>query len=148
RAGDQRDLPTILDQLRLVAPNAEITVTGSWDSFLGAVEFADPLFQTLNMAITQVAAAKRAWFVDPFPIFNPKGDLNAEQQATCTLTLLCTLGDSHPSDARAIQLSRMWSPSGPWQRVQLFPYCWWPISIFEAVYSAAETARTAKAMAW
>src|SRR5262249_15202434 len=35
---------TILDRLRSAAPNAEIIVTGTWDSFLGAFEFADPLF--------------------------------------------------------------------------------------------------------
>jgi hypothetical protein len=46
----------------------------------------------------QAAAANRARFADPLPIFNPQGDLKAEIQAICTLTLLCSDGDSHPSD--------------------------------------------------
>lgn len=43
-----------------------------------------------------VAAVNRARFVDPFPVFNPEGDTGA---ALCTLTLLCSDGDAHPSDA-------------------------------------------------
>jgi len=92
-------LSTILDELRSAAPNAEIIVMGARDSFIGAFAFADPLFQALDASIAQVTAAKRARFADPFPIFNPQGDRNREEQAICTLTLLCTQGDSHPSDA-------------------------------------------------
>jgi lysophospholipase L1-like esterase len=89
----------ILDQIRSAAPNAEIIVTGAWDSFLSALVFADPLFQFFNASVAQAAATNRARFADPFPIFNPQGDLTPEVQAICTLTLLCTAGDSHPSDA-------------------------------------------------
>jgi hypothetical protein len=53
----------------------------------------------LNASIADVAATNRARFADPFPIFNPQGDPAAELQAICTLTLLCTQNDSHPSDA-------------------------------------------------
>jgi lysophospholipase L1-like esterase len=93
------NISDILSKIRSVAPNAEIIVTGAWDSFLEVLAFADPLFQALNESIAEAAAANRARFADPFPIFNPQGDLNAEVQAMCTLTLLCTAGDSHPSDA-------------------------------------------------
>jgi hypothetical protein len=48
--------------------------------------------------MADVAAAHRALFADPFPVFNPQGDLDAERQAICTLTLLCTENDSHNAD--------------------------------------------------
>jgi lysophospholipase L1-like esterase len=91
-------ISNILHQLRSAAPDAEIIVTGVTDTFLNALPFADPLFQAANTALKEAAAANRARFADPFPIFNPQGDLNAEVQAICTLTLLCTQSDSHPSD--------------------------------------------------
>jgi lysophospholipase L1-like esterase len=88
-----------LRQLRDAAPDAEIIVTGSWDTFLDILEFADPLFQLLNASMSAVATAAGARFADPFPLFNPQGDLNREIETICTLTLLCTENDSHPSDA-------------------------------------------------
>ena len=92
------NISTILQELRSAAPNAEIIVTGAWDSFIDAFEVADPMFQALNASLAEVTALERARFADPLPIFNPQGDVNAEVQAICTLTLLCTQGDSHPSD--------------------------------------------------
>ena len=93
------NLAMILGRLRTAAPDAEIIVTGSWDSFLGALEFADPLFQFLNASMAEATASARARFADPFPVFNPQGDLEAEIAAQCTMTLLCSENDSHPSDA-------------------------------------------------
>jgi lysophospholipase L1-like esterase len=93
------NLITILTRLREAAPSAEIIVTGSWDSFLDLLDFADPLFQLLNAEMSSATTAARARFVDPFPVFNPQGDLAVEIQTMCTLTLLCTENDSHPSDA-------------------------------------------------
>jgi lysophospholipase L1-like esterase len=92
------NLATILSQLRAAAPNAEIIVTGAWDSFIEDLVVADPLLQALNASMAAVARSQRAFFADPFPIFNPQGDLEAEIQAICTLLLLCSAGDSHPSD--------------------------------------------------
>jgi lysophospholipase L1-like esterase len=92
-------LARILAALRDEAPDAEIIITGSWDTFVDLLEFADPLFQLLNASMAQDAAAERVRFADPFPIFNPQGDLAREIQTICTLTLLCTENDSHPSDA-------------------------------------------------
>jgi lysophospholipase L1-like esterase len=92
------NLRFILDHLREAAPDAEIIVTGSWDSYLDSLEFADPLFQVLNGSMAATAASTRVRFADPFPLFNPAGDLDAEIQALCTMTLLCTQQDSHPSD--------------------------------------------------
>jgi lysophospholipase L1-like esterase len=93
------NLRAILAELRAAAPSAEIVVTGVWDTFLGLFALADPMFEALNAAIAGVTADADARFADPFPIFNPRGDAAAETAAICTLTLLCTDGDSHPSDA-------------------------------------------------
>jgi hypothetical protein len=49
--------------------------------------------------MSAVATAAGARFADPFPLFNPQGDLAREIETMCTLTLLCTENDSHPSDA-------------------------------------------------
>ena len=92
------NLSTILQRLRAVAPNSEIIVTGAWDSFISSFEFADPLFEALNASMANVAAGQQTRFADPFPVFNPQGDVNAERQAMCSLTLVCATGDSHPSD--------------------------------------------------
>ena len=91
-------LSVILQSLRAAAPHAEIIVTGSWDSFIGSFDLGDPLFEALNKTMAVVAAQQRVRFADPFPTFNPQGDVNAETRAMCLLTLLCTNGDSHPSD--------------------------------------------------
>jgi lysophospholipase L1-like esterase len=91
-------LAKILRRLRDEAPDAEVIVTGTWDSFLDVREFADPLFQLLNASMSAVATAAGARFADPFPLFNPQGDPAREIEAMCTLTLLCTENDSHPSD--------------------------------------------------
>lgn len=55
----------------------------------------------------------RARFADPFPVFNPQGDETAETSAICALTLLCTEGDGHRSDAGYRALARIaWAASG------------------------------------
>ena len=90
---------TILQKLRSAAPDAEIVVTGAVDESLNFLPFADPLFQAFNTSLREAAAANRARFADPFPVFNPQGNTAAEIQAICTLTLLCVQNDIHPSDA-------------------------------------------------
>jgi GDSL-like lipase/acylhydrolase family protein len=93
------NLTYALLRLRDAAPDAEIIVTGVWDSFIGAFDVADPLFAVLNSAIADSAATAQARFADPFPVFNPQGDFAIEAQAICTFTLLCGVpADSHPSD--------------------------------------------------
>jgi lysophospholipase L1-like esterase len=90
---------TILQKLRWAAPDAEIIVTGAVDESVNFLPFADPLFQTFNASLREAAAANRARFADPFPVFNPQGNTVAEVQAICTLTLLCVQNDIHPSNA-------------------------------------------------
>jgi lysophospholipase L1-like esterase len=96
-----------LDDLRSAAPDAEIILMGSADTSLNALAFADPLIQLFNKTVAQAAAANRAWFADPFPVFNPQGNLAAEVQTLCTLTLLCSQSDIHPSDAGYQALARI-----------------------------------------
>lgn len=96
--GFSQRLASILHRLRSAAPDAEIIVTGAWDSFVNIFAFADPLYQAVNNAMREAAAANGAKFADPLPIFNPQGDEAAEVQTVCRLSLLCTQNDSHPSD--------------------------------------------------
>lgn len=98
-AAYRQRLRSIVLKLRRAAPDAEIILTGSYDPDVGAFPIADPLFAAVNSAESRVAAHARAVFADPFPVFNPQGDLAAETTAICTLTLVCTQQDSHPSDA-------------------------------------------------
>jgi len=106
-------LTSILTRLRAAAPDAAIIVVGAYDPNIGAFAFADPLFTQLNQAQQAAAATVRARFADPFPVFNPQGDDAAETTAICTLTLLCTEGDGHPSDAGYRALADIvWAASG------------------------------------
>jgi lysophospholipase L1-like esterase len=93
------NLRTTLAQLRAAAPEAEIIVTGPWNSGIGTFPVTDPLYVALNDAMADAASATRTRFADLFPIFNPQGDIDAETATICALTLLCTRGDIHPSDA-------------------------------------------------
>ena len=93
------NLDSILRRLRTTAPDAEIVVTGAWDSFVGDFAIADQLFIAMNEAMADVAARNGARFADVFPTFNPQGDEAVETATICTLLLICPEGDSHPSDA-------------------------------------------------
>jgi lysophospholipase L1-like esterase len=97
-AGLAGRLGRILDELRAAAPDAEIIVTGPWNTNLGFFPETDPLFQALTGAMRQASAGSGARFADVFPVFNPLGDRDAEAAAICAFTLLCTEGDGHPSD--------------------------------------------------
>jgi hypothetical protein len=70
-----------------------------------------------NVSLANAASAARARFANPFPIFNPQGDLNLETQTICTLTQTCTDGDGHPSDAGYLALANIvFDVSGNWSR--------------------------------
>jgi lysophospholipase L1-like esterase len=106
-------MTAILGQLRAAAPDAEIILTGAYDPDAGEFSFADPLFTALNDAESMAGATVRARFADPFPVFNPQGNEAAETTAICTLTLLCTQHDTHPSDAGYRALTGLvWNASG------------------------------------
>jgi hypothetical protein len=79
-----------------------IIVVGAYNPNVGAFAFTDPLFRGVNAAQAGAAAAVRARFADPLPVFNPAGGAAA---AICRLTLICTAGDGHPSDAGHLALA-------------------------------------------
>lgn len=89
-------LATTLGEIRRVAPDAQVVLLGAVDVNIGAYALTHPLIQRLNAAMAAAAAAARAGFADPFPVFDPEGDAGA---TVCALTLLCSDGDTHPSDA-------------------------------------------------
>lgn len=96
--GYRQRLGAIVSRLRSAAPDAELILTGAYDPDVGFFASADPLFEAVNAAETDVARATQASFADPFPVFNPQGDQAAETAAICALTLVCAEQDTHPSD--------------------------------------------------
>lgn len=112
-AAYQARLTSIVAELRSAAPDAEIILTGSYNANVGAFAFTDPIYLALNAAESAVAKAAGARLADPFPVFNPQRDPAAEQAAICRLTLVCTRGDAHPSDAGYQALAGVvWTASG------------------------------------
>jgi lysophospholipase L1-like esterase len=97
-------LALILHTLRTTAPSAEIIVNGSWHSFLEFIPLFDTQFAVLNAVIADAAAAEDARFADLVPVLNPSGEA-ARLTAICTLTLLCSEGDTHPSDAGYVAIA-------------------------------------------
>ena len=90
------NLSNLLREIDQAAPDARVVVLGAFDVNIGAFALTHPIIQQLNLAMADAAAANHARFADPFPVFNPEGDTGA---TLCTLTLLCSEGDAHPSDA-------------------------------------------------
>jgi lysophospholipase L1-like esterase len=87
-------LTVILVAIRLAAgPRAVIVVTGVFDPNLQPVaQQTHPRFLALDGAIEDVARRVGVRFAPLFAVFD--GDV-----ALCALTLLCSDGDAHPSDA-------------------------------------------------
>jgi lysophospholipase L1-like esterase len=107
------NLGAILGRLRAAAPEAEIIVTGAWNHRVGLFDVSDPLIIALNAAMADAAASARARLADPFAVFNPQGDPELETATICTLLLVCTEGDIHPSDAGYEALADVaWDASG------------------------------------
>ena len=92
-------LASILHQLRLAAPKAEVIVIGIWNNDLRTTRQSDPLYRAFDLSIGQVAAKQGARFADPFPLFNPQGNLARERARICAYTFMCSRGDGHPTDA-------------------------------------------------
>lgn len=106
-------LRSIYRRLRNAAPDAEIIVTGLWNTNLPVLRQTDPLVRSVNRTIAGVARSSRARFADLFPVFNPQASLARERGRLCALTFLCSRGDGHPTDAgyRAIA-AVVWAASG------------------------------------
>jgi lysophospholipase L1-like esterase len=89
----------ILRTLRAAAPGAELIVTGTWNADPDRLAEGDPPLRALDLALGRAASAAGARFADTFPVFNPQGDARRERAAICRLTLGCSRGDEHPSEA-------------------------------------------------
>jgi lysophospholipase L1-like esterase len=73
--------------------HARIVVTGAFDPNPSPLaQLTHPLFRALDDAIAAVAAGAGARYAPLFAAFD-------SDAALCTLTLLCSDGDAHPSDA-------------------------------------------------
>jgi lysophospholipase L1-like esterase len=90
---------SILQQLRVAAPTAEIIVTGAWNPEADRLEQAQPLYRLLDAAIARVAAASRARVANMIAAFNPPGNVRTRKARLCKLTFFCSKGDPHPTDA-------------------------------------------------
>lgn len=72
-------LGSILHQLHVAAPKANIIVIGLWNNDLTTARESDPLYRTLDLTIGRVAAGADAHFADPFPLFDPQGSLAPQE---------------------------------------------------------------------
>jgi lysophospholipase L1-like esterase len=103
---------TILDQVRLHAPNADLTVMGLYNPYPGLLTIggvgADAIVANINAGIRALAYQHSAHFVDALPVFNPSGSAGGPESgdipAICQLTGMCpggtfnpATGDIHPS---------------------------------------------------
>ena len=103
------NLDHILGDIRRAAPDSEvITFTNYNVSFLLDPRFLE-LTEAFNAVVTSTAAAHRVRVADVFAAFN-----NGPQPAAiCTLTLVCTAADPHPSDlGYRIIAEQIWQVSG------------------------------------
>ena len=93
-------LDRILRTLRGVAPSADIAILSASHAFPPPTPEVDALYDALNTAIADTAAASRVKVADPRALLNPPDDAD-RLTAICTYTLLCVTGgaDAHPSDS-------------------------------------------------
>ena len=92
-------LGSILRQLRAAAPKAEIIAIGIWNNDITTTSRSDPFYRAFDLTLGRTAAGARAFFADPFPLFNPQGNLAREKARICAYTFTCSRGDGHPTDA-------------------------------------------------
>jgi lysophospholipase L1-like esterase len=106
-------LTSIVKQLRTVAPDAVIILTGAWNFIVDDLEHTDPLIRSVDATVARSAAAGTARFAKLFPVFNPQGNIAREKARVCTLTFICSKDDVHPTNAgyRAIAAA-VWAASG------------------------------------
>ncbi|WP_328993343.1 GDSL-type esterase/lipase family protein [Kribbella sp. NBC_01245] len=98
------NLSRTLAHIRQAAPDARVVVLGAYNANIGTFPLTHPIIRQLNLALADAAATNRAAFANPFPTFNPDGDTGA---ALCTLTLICTHADGHPSDTGYLAIAAL-----------------------------------------
>lgn len=86
----------ILGRLRAAAPDAEIIAIALYNPYAVLDVQTNPLTAIINQVIEAIAAASRVRVANPLQAF----DFTPPQPGTlCYLTLFCSAGDIHPSDA-------------------------------------------------
>jgi lysophospholipase L1-like esterase len=88
-------LDSIVKKLRAAAPSAEIIVTGAWNPEVDQVKKTQPLYRSLDAAISRSAKSSRAGVASMFAVFNPPANV----RRVCTLSYICAKGDPHPNAA-------------------------------------------------
>ena len=89
-------LASIVRQLRAVAPDAEIVVTGAWNPDPAQLAALKPIYRSLGLSIVRAATPSHAHVAKMLPVFNPPAKTEAR---LCALTFICSKGDPHPTDA-------------------------------------------------
>jgi lysophospholipase L1-like esterase len=91
-------LDAILRQLRAAAPTAEIIVVGAWNPEADQLKQTQPLYRSLDTAISRAAGKSRASVANMLKAFNGPGTAKLQRARLCRLTFSCK-GDPHPTDA-------------------------------------------------
>ena len=92
-------LAGIIGPIRSAAPQAEIVLTGLYNFIADDLRHTDPIFQSLNGTIANVARRHGAHYADLFASFNPQGSAARERARICAFTFICRADDPHPTDA-------------------------------------------------
>ena len=106
-------LAGIVGPIRSAAPQAEIVLTGLYNFNVDDLRHTDPIFQSLNGTIANVARRHGAHYANLFAAFNPQGSAARERARICAFTFICRNEDPHPTDAgyRAIA-DAVWKAAG------------------------------------
>jgi lysophospholipase L1-like esterase len=104
------NLSQILAALRSAAPQSEIIVMQYYNPYTLVQSASDRIAATQNSVIAATAATYRAKVADAYTPFNVTAP---QPQTLCTLSLICSQGDIHPSDAGyAVIAGQFWASSG------------------------------------
>ncbi len=74
-------------------------LTGLYDFNADDLRHTDPIFQSLNGTIANVARRHGAHYANLFAAFNPQGSAARERARICAFTFICSQEDPHPTDA-------------------------------------------------
>jgi lysophospholipase L1-like esterase len=92
-------LHSILARLRAAAPGAEIIATGAWNFEVDRFARVAFLYRSLDKRIKRAAKRAGARVANTRRVFNPRGSVAKKRARICALTLICSRGDVHPTDA-------------------------------------------------
>jgi lysophospholipase L1-like esterase len=104
------NLSQILAGLRSASPTSEIIVMQYYDPYAPIQPLSVQIVQQQNAIIAALASTYRARVADAFTPFNLA---SPQPQTLCTLSLICSQSDIHPSDAGyGVLAQQFWTASG------------------------------------